>query len=276
MKNILERLYAKYNRRELIKPDPLQFVYNYTNHLDMEAAGFLSAALAYGRVQQIEKDLTDLFTKMGKSPSAFILDFNNRQADKLDSFKHRFTSGSDISELFFLLKQVLTDHGSIEHCFTAGLNKTDKNIIAAMGKFCDLLADTYRRLRHREPAASLLYLFVNPSGKSACKRLNLFLRWMVRDDDVDAGLWKEVDKSQLIVPVDVHMGRLCKILGFYNRSTVDLKTAVEITDSFKKLCPEDPVKYDFALSRIGIVENCTGRPGKYCKFCTLREFCGGN
>ncbi len=117
------------------------------------------------------------------------------------------------------------------------------------------------------------YLLVDPAIGSACKRLNLFLRWMVRDDDVDTGLWKSIDRAKLIVPIDVHMGRLCRILGFYSRKGVSLSTAIQITECFAEIEPADPVKYDFALSRIGIVENCNGQYHNACRHCELFPFC---
>ena len=119
----------------------------------------------------------------------------------------------------------------------------------------------------------LSYLLPRPTAGSACKRLNLFLRWMVRNDDVDAGLWKSIDKTRLIVPVDVHIARLCRILGLYSRKTASLSTAVKITESFAEIEPADPVKYDFALTRIGILENCTGQHRQGCEFCELFGFC---
>jgi uncharacterized protein (TIGR02757 family) len=269
LKTILEKLYARYNHRHLIKPDPLQFVYKYSNNADMEIAGFLAAALAYGRVQQIEKSLTDLLARMNGSPYSFILHFDNKKRRGLKSFKHRFTTGDDISDLLMLLKKVLIRCGSIEKSFIQGYSKKDKNIIPALSKFCgSLLAMSGRRI-----TKGLAYLLPRPESGSACKRLNLFLRWMVRKDSVDAGLWKAIDKAKLIVPVDVHMGRLCRILGLYKQKTVSLSAAVQITESFAALEPADPVKYDFALSRVGIIENCTGKRRNECKSCELSELC---
>jgi uncharacterized protein (TIGR02757 family) len=118
-----------------------------------------------------------------------------------------------------------------------------------------------------------MYLLCDPANGSACKRLNLFLRWMVRDDDVDAGIWKKVDKAKLVVPVDVHMARLCRFLKLYKRKTVSLSAALEITQAFAEIEPFDPVKYDFALSRIGIVEDCNGAYRPQCEDCELLEFC---
>lgn len=273
IKNVLDKLYDKYNHRRLIKPDPLQFVYKYSDPRDMEIAAFLAAALAYGRVQQIEKSLTDLLGRMGTSPFKFVRDFDKQKRQKLKSLKHRFTSGDDISDLLELLKKVLNRHSSIEEFFLQGYNPDDKNIIPALSKFCDSLLNMYAKTHRRPAPKQLSYLLTRPAEGSACKRLNLFLRWMVRNDDVDAGLWKRTDKAKLIVPVDVHMGRLCRILGLHDRKVVSLSTAVKITESFAEIEPADPVKYDFALSRIGIIQGCTGRFRNGCELCELFNFC---
>lgn len=273
IKNILEKLYTKYNRRNSIKPDPLQFVYKYTNRADMEIAGFLAAALAYGRVQQIEKDLDNLLERMGKSPYEFILNFDEKKRKKLKGFKHRFTSGDDISDLLLLFKNVLKRYGSIEKFFVQGYKTSDENIVPGSSKFSDSLLDMYGCNHKNKITKGLSFLLSRPTAGSVCKRLNLFLRWMVRKDNVDAGLWKAIDKSKLIIPIDVHIARLCKILGFYERKTPNLATAVEITGKFAEIEPSDPVKYDFALSRIGIVENCNGRYDSNCEFCELFEIC---
>jgi len=273
IKDVLEKLYEKYNRRELISPDPLQFVYRYSNPADMEIAAFLASSLAYGRVQQIEKSLNILLGRMGESLCDFVINFDKDKRQTLKDFKHRFTTGDDISDLLTLLRAIVNRCGSIERYFAMGYNPDDKNIIPALSLFCDSLLDIHAAGRRGQPARGLKYLLVSPAGGSACKRLNLFLRWMVRDDDVDAGLWKSIDKAKLIVPVDVHMGRLCKIMGLYDRESVSLSTAIEITESFAEIEPTDPVKYDFALSRIGILENCNGRRRKGCEFCELFGFC---
>ncbi|MHC4335588.1 MAG: TIGR02757 family protein [Planctomycetota bacterium] len=271
--DIFEKLYAKNNRRELISPDPLQFVYKYSEPADMEIAGFLAAALAYGRVQQIEKSLTDLFERMGDRPSEFVRNFNRQKRATLADFKHRFTAGDDISDLLTLLKTVLNRYGDIETFFLRGHDPGEPNIIGALSKFCDSLLAMYAKTHRGRVTPGLGYLLPRPAAGSACKRLNLFLRWMVRNDHVDPGLWKIIDKAKLIVPVDVHMGRLCRILGLYDRKTVSLTAAVEITRSFAQIDPADPVKYDFALSRVGIVDNCTGRLRPECELCQLFAVC---
>jgi uncharacterized protein (TIGR02757 family) len=284
LKKILEGLYNRFNHRNLIKPDPLQFVYQYTQPSDKEIVAFLSAALAYGRVEQIEKSLSNLFKRMGKSPYTFVRGFDKAKRERLNGFKHRFTTGQDIADLLTLLKKVLNRYGSIERFFIEGYSPADKNIIPALTKFCDSLYAIYRdcgrayvltsaQQHGGKVSSGLKFLLASPDRGSACKRLNLFLRWMVRKDDVDPGLWKSIDKAKLVVPVDVHIGRLSRILGLYDRKTVSLPAAVEITESFAQIEPADPVKFDFALSRIGITEGCNGKYDLRCKDCELVEFC---
>jgi uncharacterized protein (TIGR02757 family) len=270
---VLEGLYRRYNRFELIQPDPLQFVYRYSELRDMEIAGFLAASLAYGRVRQIERSVDNLLNRMGSSPFEFVLNFNDTTRKKLAGFKHRFNTADDICELLNILRDVLHKSGSIEARFASYLEPDDENVINALSRFITGLLDRYKKNTGATAPKGLSYLLSDPANGSPCKRLNLFLRWMVRDDDVDAGLWKSVDKSKLIVPVDTHMARLCRILGFYDRTTVSLTTVIEITQKFAQLEPADPVKYDFALSRIGIVEDCNGRYRPKCEDCELLEFC---
>jgi uncharacterized protein (TIGR02757 family) len=273
LKNLLEELYGKYNRARLIKPDPLQFIYNYTEAADMEIVAFLSADLAYGRVQQIEKSLKTLFALMGRSPNAFVRSFDGAGRKALRPFKHRFTTGDDISDLITLLKRVLLEYGSIEQFFIQGYDQADASVVPALTIFCASLCQMYAAEHKGQVKRGLNYLLASPERHSPCKRLNLFLRWMVRSDRIDAGLWKSIDKAKLIVPLDVHMARLCRILGLYNQKTASLAAAIEITKSFLEINPKDPIKYDFALSRIGILEGCTGKYTLHCRACELVAFC---
>ena len=273
IKDALEELYSRYNHKKFIPPDPLQFVYRYSAPADMEIAGLLSAVLAYGRVQQIEKSLEKLFAKMGMSPFEFVRNFNPAKRNELADLKHRFNSGDDISDLLELLQEVIGKFGSIENFFARGCSKNDINITNALSKFCDGLVAMGADRNPGKTNKGLKYLLSSPTNGSACKRLNLYLRWMVRDDDVDTGLWKSVDKSRLIVPMDVHMGRLTKILGFHDKKNISFNTAASVTECFAEIEPGDPVKYDFALSRVGIIENCSGQFSSDCCRCELLSFC---
>jgi len=273
IKNILESLYEKYNRRSLIPPDPLQFVYRFSNPADMELAALIASSLAYGRVKQIEKSLNDLFKRIEYQPFKFISDFNPQKARKLLGFKHRFNTDRDIIRLFEILSILLHRFGSVEKFFLSEYNPNHQNIIPAATHFASRIHNLYAKINNTPPPQSFRYLIPSPEYKSPCKRLNLFLRWMIRDDDVDTGIWKSVPPSKLIYPIDTHIARLSKILGFHTKKTVSLKTAVQITLTFAKINPKDPVKYDFALSRVGIIENCTGKFRQQCECCQLLRFC---
>jgi uncharacterized protein (TIGR02757 family) len=255
LKDVLDKLYVKYNHRELIPPDPLQFACRYSARGDMEIAALLASVLAYGRVEQIGKTLSNLFGRMGKSPYEFVLNFSETDRQKLLGLKHRFTTGGDICDLLELLKYAFEQHGSIEKHFLSGYNKAEKNIIPVLSNFCESLLKTYAARHRTAPGRGLKYLLAGPASGGAAKRLNLFLRWMVRDDEVDLGLWKSIDKAKLIVPMDVHMFRVSGMLKLHHRKNISLKVAVEVTDRFGRIEPDDPVKYDFALCRIGMSQN---------------------
>jgi uncharacterized protein (TIGR02757 family) len=255
LKHCLDKIYARYNRRELIPPDPLQFVYRYSDRADREIAGFLAAVLAYGRVQQIEKSVERLLGRMGPHPAAFVRAFNGSKRRALADFRHRFNSGDDVADLLVLLQKVLADCGSLEAYFTRGFSARHATIAPALAGFCDsLLAEHARRNRGVIPPG-LKYLLSSPTGKSACKRLNLFLRWMVRSDAVDPGLWKSVPAAKLLVPLDVHMSRISFALNLCKPQNISLRTAIEVTEAFGCIYPDDPVRYDFALCRAGMLND---------------------
>jgi len=237
----LENIYKKFNRRKYVHPDPLEFLYRYPDIQDREIVGLISSSLAYGRVAQILKSIETVLDKMGSSPFKFLLKSNSISlARTFLGFKHRFTTDEGLVSLMTGIKKVISRHGSLNMCFVAGINRNDKTIIEALAKF---VAELNCSDRHLIPF---------PENRGACKRLNLFLRWMVRKDEVDPGGWKTVPKRNLIVPLDTHMARIGLMLGATMRKTADMKMALEITETFKKLAPRDPVKYDFALTRFGI------------------------
>ncbi len=268
-KELLEKLYAKHNHRVFVPPDPLQFVYRYTECRDMEIAAFLASALAYGRVRQIERSLNQLFDLMNNAPFHFTSHFAEAGRTRLRSFKHRFTTGDDLSDLLALFRRIFDDHGSLESFFALSHHREEATVLPALSRFCDALC----RRQGGPVSAGLNYLLANPSRGSASKRLNLFLRWMVRRDEVDLGLWKSIDPAKLVVPMDVHMGRLCHILGLHDDKTISQSTVLKVTHAFAQIEPADPAKYDFALSRIGILENCHGRRRAECEFCELNNVC---
>ena len=242
----LEELYALYHRRELVHPDPLQFLYEYRGLRDREVVGLIASSLAYGRVAQILKSVSYVLERMDPSPSAFLL---NSSLDSLLSnfahFKHRFTKGQELVALLWGAKCLIEQYGSLHACFTACFNENDDTILPALSAF----VGAFNPCSSENGKFSLL---PSPRMGSACKRLNLFMRWMVRRDEVDPGVWSSVPASKLIVPLDTHMHRICLLLNLTKRRQADLRTAIEITHAFRRIAPEDPVRYDFALTRLGI------------------------
>lgn len=273
LKETLDRVYQRYTHRRFIGADPLQFAYRFDSPRDVEIAAFLAASLAYGRVQQIERSVNELLARMDAGPYEFVKGFCPSRRAKLAGFKHRFTTGQTMADLLELLQTVLDRHGSIEAFFAQGYDPAEPNVLPALARFCDSLTRDYARSHGGKLSRGLMYLLASPTRGSAGKRLHLFLRWMVRADAVDPGIWTSIDRARLIVPMDVHMARLCRILGLYEGKTISRSTAVQVTESFATMEPTDPVKYDFALSRIGILDDCNGRRRPACEACDLYGIC---
>lgn len=247
----LDSIYMKYNKRKYVDPDPLLFLYEYPDIRDREIAGLVAACLAYGRVEMIMKTLGLVLKKMGNSPYEYITGSREKDIDKhCEGFKYRFAKENHLSCLLKGIKGVILEYGSLENCFCTGIFRTsigneDKTILSGLGLL-------YRELNR---AGIIGHLLADPQKTSACKRSHLFLRWMVRKDAVDPGGWDSVSPGQLIVPLDTHMYSIGKMLGFTNRKSPDKICAIEITNGFRKIFKQDPVKYDFSLTRFGIRRN---------------------
>ena len=239
----LETLYKKYNRFELIEPDPLMFVYQYKNNGDREAVALISACFAYGNVKQIIKNLTGIFGVMGSSPRKYIL-AKTKQDFKKDfkNFKYRFTTPEELVNFLCAIKNILEKENSLENLFYKFYLEGKKDFLFALNNFCKTLRSF----------GNVKSLVPDPDKKSALKRINLFLRWCVRKDNVDCGLWHKIQTECLIVPLDVHMHRNARALGLTKRNQTDMKTALEISCSLAKFCKKDPIKYDFCITRFGI------------------------
>lgn len=241
----LEDLYKKYNHRKYVSPDPLECLYAYQNTADREIAAFVAAALAYGKVEQIVKSVQAVLAVMGQSPSQYLeqaghADFYN----DLDGFVHRFATGRHVAALLAGLKGMIGQYGSLQQAFGNGASLGHSTYVPEAISFVS------RMSRHwpEDPG----HLVARPEKGSACKRLFLFLRWMIRCDEVDPGGWDQMSPAKLVVPVDVHMYRACCGLGLTSRRQANLKTALEITAGFAQIVPHDPVRYDFVLTRPGI------------------------
>lgn len=249
VKEELDKLYLEYNSRSFVHPDPLEFLYDYRDIADREIVGLIASSLAYGRVAQILKSVSYVLKKMTPRPYSFVKESSLESLyNQFMDFKHRFTTGSELCSLISGIKKAIEKYGSLNNCFLEGLKNedkiTDRAVLPAVTDFAKKL-NTLAEIKCNS-------LMPYPAGGSAFKRLNLYLRWMVRRDNVDPGGWNGVPKSILIIPLDTHIYRISKKLGFTERKQADIKTAVEITRAFKKIDENDPVKYDFALTRLGM------------------------
>jgi uncharacterized protein (TIGR02757 family) len=254
-------LYNSYNRREFVHPDPLEFLYDYDDPEDRELVGLIASCFAYGSVWQILKTVKRTLEQIG-SPRQFVTQESHHTLQNIfKDFKYRFTTGDELGMLFLGMKRVISDYGSLQACFLKGYSPTDDNVIKGLSFLVNELSSVF----DGRPRS----LLPSPKAGSACKRLNLFLRWMVRKDDVDPGGWDNVSPSKLIVPMDVHMGRICRVLKLTSRKQSDLKAALEVTDAFRRIEPEDPVRYDFCLTRLGIREDLS--PDDFLQGCGVKE-----
>jgi uncharacterized protein (TIGR02757 family) len=241
-RTMLDQIYDRYHRRCFVHPDPLEFLYGYKDLRDREIVALIASSLAYGNVKQILRSVSRVLSQMGPRPSLFLLNSPfNQIAELFSDFKHRFTTGQDITHLLWGVRLVIEKHGSLQKCFLSRLRRDDQTVLPALSAFVEKVFPN-----------GCDFLIPNPDRGSACKRLNLFLRWMVRRDEVDPGGWDEVPPSKLLVPLDTHMHRIAIRLGLTKRKQADLRTALEITEAFRKISPGDPVRYDFVLTRFGI------------------------
>lgn len=254
----LGRLYSVYSDPRWISPDPLELVLPFRAVADCEIAALAASALAYGRVAQILKSLHAVFGVMGGAPADYIRNGSEEQFRRdFHGFKHRFHTGEDLALLFAGIRDALERWGSLEACFAAGFDAAcHKTVLPAAERFCGVLC-------HRFPGGEST-LLPSPSRGSACKRLNLMLRWLVRHDAVDPGGWTRIPASHLVIPLDTHMRRIARDLGLTSRKAADLRTALEVTRAFRTMFPEDPVKLDFVLTRFGINPEFGENPLEKC------------
>ena len=239
----LQNLYQSLHRTEYLHPDPLETVLRFEAPQDQEITGLIAATLAYGRASQILISIERVLSIITPSPSTFLDDATPKDlANALKGFRHRWTSEDDMVDLLLGMKRAIDSYGSLENAFAKGLSQSDQTTLPALQQWVSLL--TMDR-----PKNSLIS---NPAGGSACKRLHLYLRWMVRRDAIDPGPWSTINPAQLIIPLDTHMYRFARKHRMTRRKTPDGKTALQITQAFRKMEPEDPLKYDFVLTRLGI------------------------
>lgn len=250
LKQKLDYHYKAFNKNKL-EPDPLQFPHLFKDGKDIEVMAFIASIFAYGNVKQIINTLQKFLALADNKPFLFIQNFDQDKFESEINLSHRFYSKKDIVRLIYLLSQTYKEYESLKNLFLSGYNKNDNNVKNSVTNFSKYFLNKAKK-EFSKLSRGLVFMFPLPEKGSACKRMNLFLRWMVRKDELDFGLWNEIPTSKLIIPVDTHVARICKQLKLTKRKNVSWKMAEEITQYLKKFDPADPVKYDFAICHIGM------------------------
>lgn len=247
LKDKLENLYEHYRYRYSSK-DPVWILHRFSDARDIEIIGLITAAYSYGQVDLINKFTDKLLRAIGGKPYEFTINFTKRKDKKyLKGLNYRFNSEGDLLLLFNAINKAIIKYDSLKNLFLSAYDNSSESTIDALSNFITVL-NSYSKNGH----GYFNYLLPNPNNKSTCKRMNLYLRWMVRKDEIDTGIWSGVSTSKLIMPVDVHVARVSRKLRLVKRKSVDLKFALELTRNLKKFDNDDPVKYDFSLCHIGI------------------------
>lgn len=240
-----------YNTPEFISTDPISIPHQFSKLQDIEIAGFFAATLAWGNRTSILNSCNRLMQLMDHAPYDFIIRHEEKDLHRFLNFKHRTFNATDALYFIHFFKNYYKTHHSLETAFAKSISPEDENVEAALSGFHE-----YFFSLEEAPGRTRKHV-ATPIRNSACKRLNMFLRWMVRKDDcgVDFGVWKKISPSQLICPCDVHVERVARKLGLISGKQVNWKTALELTDGLKEFDAADPVKYDFALFGLGVMEH---------------------
>lgn len=276
----LDRLVDRFGAGYL-HTDPIGEVRRFPDPEDQEVAAFLAAGLAFGRVDTILAHLRDLWVRLDHAPARTVDHWQTRDSRRLRGFTHRWVTGQDLSLVLAALRRGRRRAGSLRNLFLEGYDPEATDLRSSLTRFVDALRSEIRVGRSRSPVPEVQLprgvrtFFADPARGGACKRLNLFLRWMVRGDDgIDLGLLPSVRTDQLVVPLDTHVSRISRYLGLTARRTVDWKMALEVTEGLKQIDAGDPVRYDFALSRLGILDSCPRKlDRKHCVECSLFDVC---
>jgi uncharacterized protein (TIGR02757 family) len=279
LKTALDAVRARCDVRARREADPVGYAHGYTRAEDQELVALVCACTAFGNVKAIRAKLGDLLQRLGPSPAHAAEDLPSLRA-ALRGWKHRVFRGDDLARLLAGARAVQREHGSLGALFAAELRARGPGhatLRDALAAWCDAIRSAGGLGRH-SPRRGPAHLLPDPHGPSGSKRLLLFLRWMVRGPDgVDLGLWRGyegVDPARLLVPVDVHIHRLSRNLGFTKRADLSWKTTVEITTALARLDPSDPVGYDFSLCHMGMLQGCPSRRDvDACQGCGVKPVC---
>lgn len=252
IKKILDQKVKQYNQKSFIEKDPICIPHLFQKQQDIEIAAFFAAIFAWGNRTTIINKSKELMQKMDNAPHVFCLTHQPKDLKRLFGFKHRTFNDTDLLYCIAFLKTHYQNNDSLETAFFKDYQtgKRIKNIEEALQNF-----QSYFMSMEDAPQRTRKHIS-SPAAGSTCKRLNMFLRWMIRKDHtgVDFGIWKSIAPSELIIPIDVHVARIARTLGILNRSQTDWQAALELTEYCRTLDSKDPVKYDFALFSLGVIE----------------------
>ena len=273
----LERLYRETDWVARADLDAIRYPMRYDNAADRELVALLAACMAYGRVDLFGPWVEWALARMGDWPARFVLGFDlAKHGHVFDGFHYRFNRARDLVAFCLATQRVLIQHGSLRACFAAGFSPGDKDVRGALERFVDgfLSPDLSAVFPKNRLSYGYRHWFPRPSRGGACKRLHLFLRWMVRREPPDFGLWREIPPSALLIPVDTHIENMARSIGLTRRRTKNGTMAEEITARLHALDPGDPVKYDFALCHKRMSGQCRNRrDALICAPCELRPVC---
>jgi len=273
LQKTLDTFYNEYNFKERLRHDPIEFPHRYSRPEDIEIAGFIASCFAYGKVGLFKPVVEKILEAAGKHPARFFANFSIRKdARHFKDVSYRFNKEKDIICLAYLLRGVLDEWGSLRNLFYHHYDSGHEDIKIALSGFVNffLNINTSAVYGSNVKPPGLSQIFPHPEKGSACKRINLFLRWMVRTKDIDLGIWDRIPPSKLIIPLDIHISRISRCLGFTQRKASDWRAAKEITEILKKYDPLDPLKYDFALCHQGISGLCKGEKSQaVCSSCVI-------
>lgn len=258
LKDALDRLYDSFNAPDSAF-DPVQVVQRYPRLEDREIVGFVASAVAFGRVASVVNSTNAICDVLGDRPAALLKKFDPAvHGRRLRPLVHRWTKGDDFVAMLWILKAFIEEHGSLEEAFDAGLAEDDADVGPAIERFGTRAREVDLRPAYGKVPArpGVFYFFPRPSTGSACKRMNLYLRWMTRHDGVDPGGWTSVPASKLVIPLDTHIIRVGRCLKLTRYQSPGWKMAAEITASLRRLDPADPVRYDFSLCHLGMMGGC--------------------
>jgi uncharacterized protein (TIGR02757 family) len=247
LKDFLDAKVLQYNTVDFIEPDPISVPHRYSLKEDIEIAGFLASSIAWGNRKMITKNGHRMMDLIGNSPYDFVMSHNDYQLDKLDGFVHRTFNSDDFKHFIRALKHIYNNKGGLENIFIQ--NQSETSLQPAIHALHNVFFEIQHQPRTRKHVA-------DPNKGSVSKRINMCLRWFVRNDNigVDLGIWKNISPSKLSCPLDVHSGNVARKLGLLNRTQNDTKALNELDNSLRILDTTDPVKYDFALFGLGIFE----------------------